>query len=128
MARHHNNAILAAITEQGLDPTKAYVAGKNGLVLSTNELKKIRSLATTSKPVQVLPQVKEVKEVENQKVIPPEEEELAKVVIETIEKQQTVEESQDSAQVKALEETLPIEDTKFKKKTKKKIDQTIDQS
>ena len=41
MPRHHNRAILSEITEHNLNPAKEYVAGKNGLMLSAKELKKI---------------------------------------------------------------------------------------
>ena len=40
MSRHHNRAILAAISELGLTPNKEYVMHKDRLVLSAKETKK----------------------------------------------------------------------------------------
>jgi hypothetical protein len=40
MPRHHNRAILSAITDRNLDPTKNYVVGKSGLRLSSKDARK----------------------------------------------------------------------------------------
>jgi len=40
MSRQNIRAILGAITDQKLDPTKNYVAGKHGLQLKSRDIKK----------------------------------------------------------------------------------------
>lgn len=123
MPRHHNRAILSQITEQNLDPTKEYVAGKNGLTLSSKELKKI-SVATTSeepkKPqVQVQPQAEVVAQPVVASTIETKEEEKVVTEAETI-----VEETVETLAVDEVD-TSSDKTAKSKKKNKKAA---VDQS
>jgi len=138
MPRHHNKAILAAITEQGLDPTKAYVTGKNGLTLSTSELKKRRSPVAI--PVSPLSQIEEKETAALKEVVPPKEKEEEKEVVPPKEKEEepvkaVVDMPQEQSDLTSNEtvevteeEKTPVKDSKFKKKAKAKVDQTADQS
>lgn len=116
MSRHHNRAILSEIAEQNLDPTKEYVAGKNGLTLSSRELKKI-SVATTSEEPKKL-------QVQQGVVTQP----VAASIIETKEEEKVVVEvnTEEAVETLAVDEVDTSSDktAKSKKKNKKSADQS----
>lgn len=117
MPRHHNRAILSEIAEQNLDPTKEYVAGKNGLTLSPKELKKVSASTSSSEPKKTPVQVEVTEQPASLSVAEAKEEE--KVVVEA-----SVEETVETL---AADESDSSSDktAKFKKKNKKV---TVDQS
>jgi len=45
MSRQNIRAILGAITDQKLDPTKNYVAGKHGLQLKSRDIKELNAIS-----------------------------------------------------------------------------------
>lgn len=50
--RHHNRSRLIALTDQGLDPRKKYVVGKNGSLVEA------KSVDVKKEPVQIKPEDK----------------------------------------------------------------------
>lgn len=108
MARHHNKAILVAIEKQQLDPTKEYVAGKNGLLtLSINEQKKlVKKNIISSDEAKV--NEKETTTLETKSEL-------------EVENQSDKDRSTPTSSVLEINEKLVIKENKSKKKIKEKI-------